>query len=220
MLDGWLDDLQAPAHSVVALDVPEDELRERLLRRGRPDDTPEVVPTASPCGRAAGQMSSPGIRRRAAWSESAALARRKLWLAASPPRSSRQLASDPLVDRHCCAGRAAAISQKLVTDMYSETCPPLSEGCRAARHSVRHARRAHAHADHADAVGGSRSLPRGSGSARESARCAPRRRDSRLTTAVGLPDHLSPAGGSRSLEPNSRSRHAERGSARHGDPLR
>lgn len=43
VLDSWLDELQAPADCVVALDVPEGELRERLLRRGRPDDTPEVV---------------------------------------------------------------------------------------------------------------------------------------------------------------------------------
>lgn len=43
VLDDWLDDLQAPADCVIALDVPAVELRERLLRRGRPDDTPDVV---------------------------------------------------------------------------------------------------------------------------------------------------------------------------------
>src|SRR3546814_10401953 len=43
VLDNWLDDLEAPVDCVVALDVPDAELRERLLRRGRADDTAEVI---------------------------------------------------------------------------------------------------------------------------------------------------------------------------------
>lgn len=43
MLDEWLDSLGAPADCVVALDVPIAELRERLVRRGRADDSPDVV---------------------------------------------------------------------------------------------------------------------------------------------------------------------------------
>ena len=43
VLDDWLDDLQAPVDCVIALHVPDAELRSRLLRRGRADDTPDVI---------------------------------------------------------------------------------------------------------------------------------------------------------------------------------
>lgn len=43
VLDEWLDTLCAPADCVVALDVPVAELRERLVRRGRADDSPDVI---------------------------------------------------------------------------------------------------------------------------------------------------------------------------------
>ena len=43
VLDEWLDVLRAPADCVVALDVPVAELRERLVRRGRTDDSPDVI---------------------------------------------------------------------------------------------------------------------------------------------------------------------------------
>lgn len=43
ILDDWLEDLEAPVECVVALDVPDAEVRSRLLRRGRADDTPDVV---------------------------------------------------------------------------------------------------------------------------------------------------------------------------------
>lgn len=43
VLDAWLDDLEAPVECVVSLDVPDTEVRSRLLRRGRADDTPEVI---------------------------------------------------------------------------------------------------------------------------------------------------------------------------------
>ena len=43
VLDEWLDILCAPADCVVALDVPIAELRERLVRRGRADASPDVV---------------------------------------------------------------------------------------------------------------------------------------------------------------------------------
>ena len=43
VLDDWLDDPHAPADCVIALDVADAELRSRRLRRGRADDTPDVV---------------------------------------------------------------------------------------------------------------------------------------------------------------------------------
>ena len=43
LLDGWLDSLRAPADYVIALDLPDAELRNRLVRRGRADDAPDVV---------------------------------------------------------------------------------------------------------------------------------------------------------------------------------
>lgn len=43
VLEEWLDDLEAPVDCVVALDVPDAEIRSRLLRRGRADDTPDVI---------------------------------------------------------------------------------------------------------------------------------------------------------------------------------
>ena len=42
-LDDWLDSLGAPADCVIALDVPDAELRSRLVRRARADDTSDVV---------------------------------------------------------------------------------------------------------------------------------------------------------------------------------
>jgi adenylate kinase len=42
-LDDWLDDLEAPVEAVIALDVPDAEVRSRLLRRGRADDKPDVI---------------------------------------------------------------------------------------------------------------------------------------------------------------------------------
>src|SRR3546814_3142642 len=47
VLDNWLDDLEAPVDCVVALDVPDDELRDRLLRRGRADAPPRSEETTS-----------------------------------------------------------------------------------------------------------------------------------------------------------------------------
>lgn len=43
VLDDWLDDLQAPVDCVVALDVSDSEVQSRLLRRGRADDTLDVI---------------------------------------------------------------------------------------------------------------------------------------------------------------------------------
>lgn len=43
VLDDWLDDLEAPVDCVIALDVPDAEVQIRLLRRGRADDTPDVI---------------------------------------------------------------------------------------------------------------------------------------------------------------------------------
>lgn len=43
VLDDWLEGLEAPVDCVIALDVPEAEVRSRLNRRGRADDTPEVI---------------------------------------------------------------------------------------------------------------------------------------------------------------------------------
>lgn len=43
VLDEWLDDLEAPVECVIALDVPDSEVRDRLLRRGRADDEPDVI---------------------------------------------------------------------------------------------------------------------------------------------------------------------------------
>ena len=43
VLDEWLDQLCAPPDCVVALEVPDAELRERLVRRGRADDSPDVI---------------------------------------------------------------------------------------------------------------------------------------------------------------------------------
>jgi adenylate kinase len=43
VLDDWLDDLEAPIDCVIALDVPDAEVRSRLLRRRRADDTPDVI---------------------------------------------------------------------------------------------------------------------------------------------------------------------------------
>lgn len=43
VLDDWLDDLGAPVDCVIALEVPDAEVRSRLLRRGRVDDTPDVI---------------------------------------------------------------------------------------------------------------------------------------------------------------------------------
>ncbi|QGG96283.1 adenylate kinase [Actinomarinicola tropica] len=42
-LDDWLDDLEAPVECVIALDVPDSEVRSRLLQRGRADDKPDVI---------------------------------------------------------------------------------------------------------------------------------------------------------------------------------
>lgn len=43
VLDAWLDELHAPVDCVIALDVPDAEVRSRLLERGRADDTPDVI---------------------------------------------------------------------------------------------------------------------------------------------------------------------------------
>lgn len=43
VLDDWLDDLDAPVECVIALDVPDSEVRSRLLQRGRADDTADII---------------------------------------------------------------------------------------------------------------------------------------------------------------------------------
>lgn len=43
VLDDWLDHLEAPVECVISLFVPDAEVRSRLLRRGRADDTPDVI---------------------------------------------------------------------------------------------------------------------------------------------------------------------------------
>lgn len=43
VLDDWLDGLEASVDCVVGLDVPDAEVRSRLLQRGRADDTPDVI---------------------------------------------------------------------------------------------------------------------------------------------------------------------------------
>lgn len=43
VVDDWLDDMQAPVDCVIALEVPDAEVRSRLLQRGRADDTTDVI---------------------------------------------------------------------------------------------------------------------------------------------------------------------------------
>lgn len=43
VLDSWLESRDATVDVVIALDVPDEVLRQRLTERGRADDTPEIV---------------------------------------------------------------------------------------------------------------------------------------------------------------------------------